>query len=152
MKRWLLAALVSFPALALEVGTQMPPLTLVDQFDAEHSVPVNAGTIVFTDSRAAGAMVTEAMTAVSAQQRSKLNYLVDVSGMPSLVTKMFAIPKWQDLPFAVLIDQQGEITAALPRQPDQVSMLCVADGKLTEVRYYADVATLQQALSQPWCN
>ena len=78
--------------------------------------------------------------------RGELVYLADISGMPSLISNMVAIPKMQDYAYPVWLDREGDTAQGLPTQEGQVSLIKIEQGTMTQVDYYDNVATLTKRL------
>ena len=80
----------------LHVGEPFPKLTLVDQFDTKTEVPTTGkATLIFSFEKDVS---SEIKTYLDTKEKDflKLNnvmYISDISGMPSLITSWFAIPK-----------------------------------------------------------
>lgn len=131
----------------LAVGSALPPLSVNDQFD--RPVAVDAGTrlVLFAADKAAGDVATEALKAhpeVLAQQR--LVYLADISGMPAVITRMFALPKMRDLPFPVGLVRDTQLTAALPRKAGMLTLMVLESGTVRGIEYLPDAAAVRSRL------
>ncbi|WP_298439191.1 hypothetical protein [uncultured Ferrimonas sp.] len=133
-------------------GSNLGQLELEDQFGQSHSLQQFSGVVLFSASRIGSNVAQQALNALSPAEREPLRYVVDISGMPMLVTKLMALPQLRDLGYPVLLDLDGAPTLALPRQEDQVTLLCVDSGAVGQHRFYADGSALQLALQQPWCR
>ncbi|WP_052383601.1 hypothetical protein [Pseudacidovorax intermedius] len=131
----------------LAVGSALPPLSVNDQFD--RPVVVDAGTrlVLFAADKAAGDVATEALKAhpdVLAQQR--LVYVADISGMPAVITRMFALPKMRDLPFPVGLVRDAQLTAALPRKAGMLTLMVLEGGTVRGIEYLPDAAAVRSRL------
>lgn len=99
--------------------------TFVDQFDQEHTIDQSVRWILFAPDRDAGAQARDFLQTQPAGYLKNAGgvYVADISAMPSLVTRMFALPKMRDYGFAVLLGKQEEQTADWPRAPGQASLM-----------------------------
>ncbi len=82
----------------------------------------------------------------------RLIYLADISGMPAIVTSMFALPKLRSLPFSIaLVRDANEATqiADLPRQPGTATLLRLEDGRITRLDAVRNSTELRLALGLP---
>ena len=70
-------------------------------------------------------------------ERLQAVYVADISGMPSLVTKMFALPAMRALPFPIGLARESAVLADLPRQKAAVTVIRLADGKVQGIDYSA---------------
>jgi hypothetical protein len=106
---------VSATAAPLAAGSAMPTLSLNDQHDKPAPVGPATRWVVFTAEKPVSDMVSAVLAAEPAgvADRLRLVYVADISGMPALVTRMFALPKLRELPFPL----------ALVREPAQAAQV-----------------------------
>jgi hypothetical protein len=76
-------------------------------------------------------------------------YVADVSRMPALVTRLFALPKLRRRPYRMLLDRDGETMARFPSEEGRVTVLHLDAGRITRVVHAATVAELRAALEDP---
>ncbi len=129
----------------IAAGTSLPPLAVNDQFDRPVTIDHSTRFLLFAADQAAGDLATDALKAnpeMLAQQR--IVYIADISGMPAMITRMFALPKWRELPFAVGLVRDAQLTAALPRRPGELTLLALEQGKVQGVEYLADAAAVRR--------
>ena len=79
-------------------------------------------------------------------EQDELVYLADISGMPSLISKMVAIPKMKNYDYPILLDKEGSISAKLPAKEDQVTLVKLDQNMIQSTQFFADSITLTQAL------
>ncbi len=72
---------------------------------------------------------------------NKAYYVADISGMPSLIAKFFALPKMKDYPFSVLLVDE-EQTKAFTKKEDNITVYTVTNGKISDIKYVKDAAGL----------
>lgn len=68
----------------------------------------------------------------------------DISGMPSLITKMFALPKMKKYHFKMALDKSGELTKSWPRQTGKATVLQIDNSKVINVDYIATYEQIQK--------
>ncbi|WML90585.1 hypothetical protein RCF98_16645 [Thiothrix lacustris] len=152
LKKLLLVALLCLGmnsgvfAAELQVGDSLPTITLKDQHDKAVTVAADVQTLLFTIEKPASDLVN---TYLLKQDKAFLDtkkayFLADISGMPSMITKMFAIPKMQERPYSILLAHDALDTAFMPRQKDHVTLLKVKAGKVEKILFVNDEATLAQ--------
>jgi hypothetical protein len=138
-------------AAPLTPGAATPAIQLSDQ----HGKPVrvDAGTerLLFTAERGPNDMVSKWLSAQPAGllERQRAVYVADISAMPAVITRMFALPKMRELPFVMgLAREPAEVAqvADVPRQPGAATVLRFVDGKLTEIHLARNEAQLRAAL------
>lgn len=153
--RFFAAALVGLhlaaPAAPLEPGAPAPVITLEDQ----HGKPVrvDAGThrLLFSAERPVNDMVTKVLLAQAAGvlERQQTVYLADISAMPAVITRLFALPRMRELPFSIGLARepaQAALVADLPRQPGAATVLRFVDGKLVDIHLARNESQLRAAL------
>ncbi len=139
----------SFPALAetVTVGSQLPALGVVDQHERPLRVETHTRFLVFAADKAGSDIVNKAMTPhPGAFGERRIVYVADISAMPAMVTRMFALPKLRKLPFAVGLVQKPEITAHLPRKPGEVTLITLEQGRVQAIEYLPTEAALLHSL------
>ena len=152
---WLSALVLALPlplaAAPLVVGAPLPPLTLNDQHDKP--VAIGAGTrwIVFASEKAVSDMVNAVLSAEPAGtlERLQLAYIADISAMPAMVTRMFALPKLRELPYPVALARESDQVAQLadlPREPGRATLLRLEEGRVVQIMAVGSAGELRAAL------
>ena len=139
----------SIPLLAapLAPGSLLPPLSVTDQHERQVSIEATTRFVVFAADKTASDIVSDALRlhpSVFAERR--LVYIADISGMPAMVTRMFALPKLRDFPFQVGLVQNSEVTGHLPRKPKEVTLISLEDQRVQTIEYLPDAASLRRSL------
>jgi hypothetical protein len=132
----------------LVVGASMPPIAVESQHGQAVSITPATRKLIFAADKAAGDLATSVLAPEPAGVLDRLNavYLADISGMPAFVTRMFALPKMRELPFAVGLVRDAAVTADLPRQPGEVTVVDIDQGRAVQIRSAADAAALRKLL------
>jgi len=70
-------------------------------------------------------------------------YISDISGMPSLITSWFAIPKMKKFDFKVALIYDEDEGKVLNRQDEKVTVMFVKDNNITSIKFVSskDLAT-----------
>lgn len=139
----------STPLLAarLAPGSLLPALSVVDKHERQVSIEASTRFVVFAADKTASDIVSGALRphpSIFAERR--LVYIADISAMPAMVTRMFALPKMRDLPFQVGLVQNSEITSHLPRKPKEVTLIALEDQRVQAIEYLPDAASLRRSL------
>lgn len=151
--RMLLGVLLSvwlLGASAQEGAQRLAPWTLLDQFDQAYSLENDLRVLLVARGMAGAKLVEQAL---AGQPRGYLEsrsavYLADISGMPSLIASLFAVPAMRDYPFRVLLDRQGRVASRYPGAKDEVLWLELRDGYLQSTRRFSDADALARALEE----
>jgi hypothetical protein len=144
---------LSFAAWAapLVPGAALPALQLKDQHDKAVSLPVSTRWLLFANEKAVSDMASAVFAAEPAGvlERLHLVYVADISAMPALVTRMFALPKLRELPFPIgLVREPEQVaqTADLPRHAGAATLLRLADERVLEILTVRTAAELRAVL------
>jgi len=148
---WWLAVVHAAP---LVPGAATPTITVEDQHGKPVRVDTGTRRVLFTAERAVNDMVSKVLSAQPAGvlERQHAVYVADITAMPSLVTRLFALPKMRELPFSMgLVRDAAQVAqvADIPRQPGAATVLSFEDGKLTEILLARNENQLRAALGLP---
>lgn len=138
IKKFLFTVFLGLSAFAnsLTVGTDLPTLTIKDQFEKEHIVDANIKTIIFSATKAESATIKDFLATKDKDYLANNNiaYIADITGMPSLISKFFALPKMRDYAFSILlIDEDNK--ALFPVEADKISIITLENSKITDIKY-----------------
>lgn len=152
MKTWicLALALLAASAHALESGERLAPWILNDQFDQPYSLDDDLRILLVARSMD-GAKLVDA--ALAGQPKGYLEarralFVADISGMPSLIGTLFAIPAMREYSYRVLLDREAQVVPQYAAPEQGVLWLQLEGGVLRERRSFDDAAALRQALEQ----
>lgn len=152
MKAWLLLGLVLLvgSAQALEIGERLAPWTLSDQFEQSYTLD-NELRILLVARSMDGAKLVK--TVLEGRPKGYLEarralFVADISGMPSLIGKLFAIPAMRDYSYRVLLDREAQVVPQYAAPEGGVLWLQLERGVLRERREFTDAAALRAALVQ----
>lgn len=138
-------------AAPLGAGAALPALVLKDQHDKPVAIPADTRWVLFSAEKPVSDMVGAVLSAEPAGVMGRLHlvYVVDISKMPGMVTRMFALPKLREQPYPIaLVREAPEVAqvADLPRQPGAATLLHLDSGRITKVTAVASAAELRTAL------
>ncbi|MBM6552128.1 hypothetical protein [Marinomonas ostreistagni] len=154
-----LALTAVLPLVGCATQTVEPPLTtgetislagIKDQhgngFDHQNTMQ----TLLFVEGMGAKDIVRDSLQTINTacMQSGELVYLADISGMPSLISNLVAIPSMQEQPYPIWLDRDGTVSQQIPTQAGQVTLLSVDQGRIEQVDYYGSVAELSEPLKQ----
>lgn len=147
---WLGLALLTTAAQAVETGERLAPWTLSDQFEQAYSLDDNLHILLVARSMD-GAKLLDA--ALEGQPKGYLEarralFVADISRMPSLIGKLFAIPAMRDYSYRVLLDREAQVVPQYAAPEEGVLWLQLEQGVLRERRVFTDAAALRAALEQ----
>ncbi len=137
-------------ATLLTVGTRMPAITLADQHDVEGAVRPDTRCVLFSRDMSAAKIIQEALANDPAAliDPAAMVIVSDISGMPRLITKLFAVPALRKRPYRVLLDREGTVTADIPVMSGKVTVLSLKDFVIERLEYVDSADALRAALRQ----
>jgi len=117
------------------IGKELADFKLKDQFDKEHHLTNDIKKIIFAFSKPTGHLMKVYLGVRDPDYLSKRNitFIADISGMPSLIAKMFAIPDLKESKYSVLLIREKE-KAKRFRNEDQKNavMVITLDNKIVK--------------------
>jgi hypothetical protein len=133
---------------SLGPGQQLTAFTLYDQHDL--AAPINATTrmIVFARDMDAADIVEAALADNGAALLSDAGalFVSDIHKMPSLITRLFAVPAMRKRPYRMVLDREGKLTADWPAQEEKVTLIKLDRLEIESVEYIGDAARLRAVL------
>lgn len=131
----------------LQTGDALPAIALKDQFDKPQTVAADAQTLLFVIEKPASDLVNDYLMKQGKDflAAHKAYFIADISGMPSMITKMFALPKMQERPYSILLAYDAEEVAFMPRKKNKVTVVKLAGGKVESVQHVDSEAALAEA-------
>jgi hypothetical protein len=115
----------------------MPVLGLKDQHDAPGTIDDETRVVLFTRDMDASDFVEEALEGDGAAKLAAADavFIANISRMPSIITKIFALPSLRKRPYRMLLDRDGETTANFPTKDEQVTVLHLEKRSITRVEF-----------------
>ncbi len=94
----------------ITIGKELAPFTFKDQFDKEHSLEDSTKKIIFAFTKPTGHIVRTYMSTRKPDYLTSRDtyFIADISGMPSIIAKMFAIPDMQEGKYPILLIRDKE--------------------------------------------
>ncbi|NAO32170.1 hypothetical protein EIG75_25665 [Pseudomonas syringae] len=144
----LLLALLPLTANALQVGERLSSWTLLDQYDQPYTLNNQTQTLLVARSMDAAKLVNAAL-----QDKPKgflesrhTVFVADIQKMPTIIAKMFAIPKMRDYSYRVMLDRDARIVPQYAGDDDKVLWLQLRDGQLVRQQQFGSAEALRAAL------
>jgi hypothetical protein len=135
-------------------GDRLQPFELSDPHGETGRVDERLRLVLFTADMDAGRLVQQALEDPALQdlEAHRAAYVADVSRMPAVVTRLFALPSMRRRPYRTLLDTEPGPTTRIPREAGKVTLLAL-DGLTVESVRFADtpqaVAAAIRASAQP---
>ncbi len=133
----------------LDIGNRLDFRQLVSQHGAPFGDLSTVRLVVYADSMAGNRMVHGVFSLYTPAcfNAGTVAFVGDVSGMPSFITRMAAVPMMQNYNYPVWLDYDGAATRNIPVLEDQVSLISVEDGRMTSISYAHGAAGIAKAIS-----
>jgi len=127
------------------VGDKLPTLTLHDQHDQPMAISADTRLVLFAFEKPAADLLTAYLEAQPDDflERNAAVYLMDISGMPKMITQMFALPKMRKRPYRILLADKPETLAFVPRHQNQVTVISLDKGRVESLEFVDDESGLR---------
>ena len=135
-------------AAVLQIGDTAPMLSLHDQHDTPRTTLSARRFLMFSSDKDGSNLadaVLEGQTGETMEQAG-IAYVADISGMPAMVTNLFAMPKLRKRPYPVLLGRTAEDTMILPRQADRVTVIEIDGGSVTAIAFMNEASAIRTRL------
>ncbi|MGD9247914.1 MAG: hypothetical protein PVI60_08150 [Desulfobacteraceae bacterium] len=123
-------------AAPLTTGENLPELNLPDQHGDSHTLS-SRNVVLFAPDKGAGKLAHEVLSHTDKAEMAArgIVFISDISGMPTLIARMFALPAMRKYPYRVLLGYEKQDTAMFPRQQGRVTVLHITAGKVSRIEY-----------------
>lgn len=140
----LLVMLLALPVRALD----LPTMTFNDQWDKQQNLDKDVQLVIVSTHKAGGQWVRQSFEAMSVSDLASKHwlYVADISNMPGLITRMFALPKMRDYSFAVALVRDESKIKDWPKKDAAVAVYRLHDLAVESVEFFANQAALQAYL------
>jgi len=154
-KNILLALLVwsSLSAQGLQIGSELSSLhkyRYMNQHEKLELIPNYISTIVVSFEKDNSAMINEFLQSKESDYLKKRNaiFIADISKMPSMVTKFFALPKMKKYKHTIYLHNTDEFAKYVPAKEDKATIIKFKGQTVTEISYISTVKELQGILTK----
>lgn len=132
-------------------GEWLEAFTLDDQHGVAHSVDGEVALLLFSRDMEGGDLIKEALSDATADTLStrRAVYIAEISRMPGMIAKLFALPSMRKRPYPMLLDRDGVTTARLPSAESRATLIFLKDLEITSVRHAETAAEVADALERP---
>jgi hypothetical protein len=130
------------------VGDKIEPITLEDQHGKTHTVDESVKVLLFSRDMEGGDFLKQGLADVQPDYLTGKNavYVANISAMPRLVARMFAIPAMRDRPYAMLLDRDGKATERLPGAEKQATLVFLDQLVVQRIVHVAEAPAVRKEL------
>ncbi|MFQ5514561.1 MAG: FAD/FMN-containing dehydrogenase [Myxococcota bacterium] len=154
MKAVLATLLLLLPSLAASEahleGSLLEPFTLRDQHGLLHEVDESVHAILFSREMEGGKIIKQTLSEDGAAllERARAVYVSDISGMPALIRKIFALPRMRRRPYPMLLDTDGSVTERFPASKGHATLLVLDKLHIEKIAHLDSPAALTAELEK----
>ena len=137
------------PVEPLQVGSLLAVATLYDQHEKPHRIDEHVRAVFFAREMEGGKVIRALLDEEGPEflEKHRAVYVADISGMPSLIANMIAIPKMKrERPYPTLLDRNGETTAPYPSEEGRVTVLLLDKLRVEAIIYRGTTSGLLDAV------
>jgi len=130
---------------SFNVNSNIGSFELADQFEKKHTINSDIQTIIFSSEKDTSAALNEFLASKEKGflEANKTVFVADISGMPSVISYLFALPKMKKYNYNVLlIEEEGD--KRFLKQEEKLTVYKLENGVVTSIEYVSgkDVATI----------
>jgi hypothetical protein len=132
----------------IAVGSHVVAFSLEDQHGEKHEVDESVRLILFTRDMDGGDLIKEALadTDRGFLDRHDAVYIADISKMPALIARLFALPSMRKRPYRMLLDREASVTAALPAEKGRATAIVIDELRIQSIDYLGSAEEVRQAI------
>lgn len=119
-----------------KVNKEITNFSLTDQFDKIHTVSSDVKTIIVSFEKETGAVINEFLSTkeVDFLEKNKAIFIANISGMPSIITSMFALPKMRKYKHTILLIYDDDDKRFIQKD-DYSTLYKVQNGVIKNISY-----------------
>ncbi len=135
-------------ASAVVLDQPLPQVALQDQHAKPWAIRADTRLVIFAAGRTPSNLVMEVL---GEQPKGFLDsrhavYVADMSRMPGIISRTFALPALREQPFAVGVALDEKLLAQWPRQENAVTLIRLEAGMVARIDYARSANELKAAL------
>jgi hypothetical protein len=131
-------------------GSMIEPFELSDQHRKLHTIDEHIKLIIFTNDRDASDIVHEALKSHNDTYLSVHHtvYILDISAIPSIICRMFVLPRMRKYSYSVVLDKHSDTTHRLPRKEGHVTLFKLDKMVIKSVEFIDSREELTRAIKK----
>ena len=128
------------------IGKELDAYTFNDQFDKKHSLTSDIKKVIFVFTKPTGHLMRVYLGTkdINYLGSRNIDFIADVSGMPSLIFKMFALPDLKESKYPIMIIKDKEKSKRFrnDKQKDSVMIISLENKIVKSVKFVTNEADL----------
>jgi hypothetical protein len=123
-------------------------LELKDQHDQTVAINEQTNLILFAAGKSTSALMSKTLEDLppTTLKDKKALYVADISGMPSFITKIVAIPKMQKRPYTIALLKDDALSKRFPQKDGAITVIKLKAGKVTDINFVTKQEEIVKAL------
>ncbi|MBD3821651.1 MAG: hypothetical protein IE914_05270 [Thiotrichales bacterium] len=119
-----------------------------NQWDKPAKLDASVQWVIFSHHKDGNEWVRDALNELGVKNLEERHwlYVADISGMPSLITKIFALPKMRKYDFPIALSYDEVNTQNWPEKEDTVSVYKLENLKIVETKTFSSKLSLEDFL------
>ena len=146
LKKLILSILICFYANAatLKIDDKISNFSLPNQFDKIHTVTNEISIIIVTFQKETTNIVNNFLSSKSSDFLDKNNsiFINNISCSPSIVVKMFTIPKMRDYKYDILLIYNGN-NKKFKEEENKITIYFVENGFIKDIKFISSIYELE---------
>ena len=113
-------------------------------------IPMATARVIVSFEKDTGALVNDYLDTKESRYMADHNavFIADINRMPSIITKLFALPKMQEYKHPIYLHYKDQFENFMPHQEEKLTILRIKDGKVESISYISTVEELKAAIEK----
>ena len=146
LRKLILSTLICFYANAatLKIDDKISTFSLANQFDKIHTITSEISTIIVTFQRETSNLVNDFLSSKQSDFLDKSNtiFINNISGNPSIIVKMFTIPKMRDYKYDILLIYD-ENNKKFMEEENKITVYFIKNGFVKDIKFLSSIYELE---------
>jgi len=134
----------------IEIGKKLKSYTFKDQFGKNHTLTNQVKKVIFVFTKTAGHLTRAYLKTkdVNYLQKRHIDFIADVSKMPSIIFKMFALPDFKKSKYPIMIIKNKEKSQIFRNneQKDAIMIINLNNKIVTNVKFVTNEIDLKNEI------
>ena len=111
-------------------------------------IPSNVRTVVVSYEKDTGKLVNEYLASKYPPYLGRINavFIADINEMPSIITKLFALPKMRKYKHTIYLHNTDKFSKYVPAKDEKITIIKIENQKVKSISYITTAKELRQAL------
>lgn len=131
----------------LKIDDKISNFSLTDQFDKIHTITCDISTIIVTFQKKTLMMVNDYLSSKSENflENHHAIFINNISSSPTIITKMFTLPKLRDYKYTILLIYD-ESNTKFEKQSDKITTYSLEGGFIKNINFVSSIDELDRVL------